>query len=312
MAGKGFMGGVISPTLVPFNEDGTVNYREYTRLTGYITENGADGIFVCGTTGEFVNLTIEERKRLLIAAKEGAAEGVKIMFNITAMNIHDMEVLSGWAKVNGADALSVTAPYYFTYNDSALIEYFGQASKIAGDLPLYLYNIPKTMNFISADILKTLVGSYSNIRGIKDSSMDFMTILEYQCAVEDELFEIYTGNDAQLLTTLLAGGTGGVIAVAGVFPRLCADIYDRFSQGDLDGARQAQTKVLKLRTLFRQVMPIMAHKKALEMLGFHMGPARFPFINLSVEEAQVVEETIQKLNILAQMPKLTALKRRES
>lgn len=298
MIERGLMGGVISPTLVPFYEDGTVNYREYTRLTGYITGNGVAGVFVGGTSGEFVNLTIEERKKLLVAAKEGVADDGKVMFNITALNIRDMEELSEWAKACGADALSVTAPYYFTYKDSALNEYFCHASKIAGDLPLYLYNIPKTTNFISAALLKTVADSCPNVRGIKDSSMDFMTILEYQSAVGDGSFEILTGNDAQLLTTLQAGGAGGVIAIAGVFPRLCADIYERFLQGYLDGARNAQTKVLKLRTLFRRVMPIMAHKKALDMLGFQMGPARFPFINLAVEEAKEVEDTIRQLDVL--------------
>ncbi|MFR3923332.1 MAG: dihydrodipicolinate synthase family protein [Dysosmobacter welbionis] len=49
-------------------EDGSINYGEYTRLTQFITDAGVHGVFVCGTTGEFVNLTLEERKRLLTAA----------------------------------------------------------------------------------------------------------------------------------------------------------------------------------------------------------------------------------------------------
>ncbi|MFQ9816507.1 MAG: dihydrodipicolinate synthase family protein [Oscillospiraceae bacterium] len=58
------------PQLTPFREDGSINYGEYTRLTQFITDAGVHGVFVCGTTGEFVNLTLEERKRLLTAAVE--------------------------------------------------------------------------------------------------------------------------------------------------------------------------------------------------------------------------------------------------
>ena len=63
---------ISAPQLTPFREDGSINYGEYTRLTQFITDAGVHGVFVCGTTGEFVNLTLEERKRLLTAAVEGA------------------------------------------------------------------------------------------------------------------------------------------------------------------------------------------------------------------------------------------------
>ena len=62
--------GISAPQLTPFREDGSINYGEYTRLTQFITDAGVHGVFVCGTTGEFVNLTLEERKRLLTAAVE--------------------------------------------------------------------------------------------------------------------------------------------------------------------------------------------------------------------------------------------------
>ena len=66
------LAGIDAPLLTPFHFDGNVNYEEYTRLTRFVTENGIHGVFVCGTTGEFINLTLEERKKLLTAAVEGA------------------------------------------------------------------------------------------------------------------------------------------------------------------------------------------------------------------------------------------------
>lgn len=62
--------GISAPQLTPFYDDGEVNYEEYTRLTRFLADGGVDGIFACGTTGEFVNLTMDERKRLLLAAKK--------------------------------------------------------------------------------------------------------------------------------------------------------------------------------------------------------------------------------------------------
>lgn len=299
MAKSTTMRGITAPVLTPFHQDGTINYEEYKRLNRYITENGVDGVFVCGTTGEFVNLTIQERKLLLSAAMESVRSGTNVLFNATAMNLEDAKELLDWSRKCGADAVSFTAPYYHKYDGKALISYFQRTAQLAGEQTVYLYNmVGMTHNPITPAVLKAVVESCPNVRGIKDSSMDFMVLLSYQCTIEDDSFEIITGNDAQVLTALQAGAAGGVIAVAGVFPKLCAEIWDKFQTGDLEGSREAQTKVLKLRELFRAVMPVMSHKKALELQGFQMGPARFPFRDLTEEENSRVETTIRGLGLL--------------
>lgn len=299
MTQNGLMRGISAPVLTPFCKDGTVNYEEYTRLIAYITKNGVQGIFVCGTTGEFINLTIEERKKLLAAAKKGAEPGTKIMFNTTAMNLRDMQELFDWSEECGADCVSVTAPYYHSYDQAALVAYFQKASELAKNQPLYLYNMASmTNNPITHATLNAVVESCPNVKGIKDSSMDFMVLLNYQNTVTRPDLEIITGNDAQVLPALQAGAAGGLIAVAGVFPKLSMEIWDGFCQDDLERARRAQSKVLSLRELYRGIMPIMSHKKTLELLGFHMGPARFPFRELTAGEASTVETTVRSLGLL--------------
>lgn len=291
--------GISAPQLTPFYDDGEVNYTEYTRLTRFLAEGGVKGIFVCGTTGEFANLTIEERKRLLTAAKEGAGTECRILYNITALNLKDIEDLIAWAKQEEVDAVSITAPYYHGYDQIALTDYFIKVSEMAAPLPVYLYNIPSMVhNTISPEILEAVCGTCGNVRGIKDSSMDFMTFLKFQMAAPDKDFEILTGNDAQVLTALQAGGGGAVIALAGVFPKLCSTIYDRFQGGDLGGARMAQETILKLRDLVRGTIPVTAHKEMLRMQGFAMGKARFPFRELTETEQNKIRETVQKLGVL--------------
>lgn len=291
--------GISAPQLTPFYDDGEVNYSEYTRLTRFLVEGGVKGIFVCGTTGEFANLTMEERKRLLTAAKEGTGTECRILYNITALNLKDIEDLIAWAKQEEVDAVSITAPYYHGYDQIALTNYFIKVSEMAAPLPVYLYNIPSMVhNTISPEILEAVCGACGNVRGIKDSSMDFMTFLKFQMAAPDKDFEILTGNDAQVLTALQAGGGGAVIALAGVFPKLCSAIYDRFQGGDLGGARTAQETILKLRDLVRGTIPVTAHKEMLRMQGFAMGKARFPFRELTEAEQNKIRETVQKLGVL--------------
>lgn len=295
----GLFPGISAPQLTPFYDNGEVNYEEYTRLTRFLVKEGVKGIFVCGTTGEFANLTVDERKRLLRAAKEGADSACRLLYNITALNLKDIEELAEWAKQEGADAVSVTAPYYHGYDKTALTNYFIKVSKMAAPLPVYLYNIPSMVhNVITPEILEAVCRACENVRGIKDSSMDFMTFLKFQMAAPDKDFEVLTGNDAQVLTALQAEGSGGVIALAGVFPKLCCDIYEKFQSGDLEGARTAQTAILKLRDLVRGTIPVTAHKEMLKMQGFAMGKARFPFRELTEEERVRIRDTVQELGVL--------------
>lgn len=292
------MGGILAPVLTPYHNDGSVNYQEYAKLIKFITANGVDGIFVSGTSGEFVNLTLEEREELLLAAKEAICDKADIMFNITALNIKDLDRLIDFARDHGIRKVSVTAPYYHKYDEKTLINYFKTISEHVGDMSLYLYNMSgMTQNPITAFVLKNVLNQCNNVCGIKDSSMDFGTILQYQCVVDNSDFKIITGNDSQVLTVLQAGAAGGIIVTAGVYPKLASSIYDKFQSGDLEGARKAQKSIMMARDLFRSVMPIMAHKSALDLQGFHMGHARFPFRDLSRDELKVVEEGIRDLGL---------------
>ncbi len=293
------MGGISAPLLTPYHENGEVNYEEYERLTEYVTGAGIHGVFVGGTTGEFVNLTLDERKKLLSAAKKGAVLGAKVMFNVTAMNLRDLQELLDWAGENGADAVSVTAPYYHKYDEEALVSYFCKVAKMADGQPLYLYNMPgMTHNPIKTSILQRVTEKCENLKGIKDSSMDFMTLLEFECEIDKPGFEIITGNDAQVLPALQSGGAGALIAMASVFPKLCRSIWDLYQEGDLEGAMKAQKTVLKLRSLVRSIMPVMSHKAMVERFGFSMGPARFPMRELTGTERQKVYSVMEELDLL--------------
>lgn len=291
--------GISAPQLTPFFDNGTVNYEEYIRLTRFLVKGGVKGIFVCGTTGEFANLTVEERKNLLKAAQVGAGDACKILFNVTALNLKDMKELINWAKQEGADAVSVTPPFYHGYDARALISYFVKVARLADPLPVYLYNIPSMVhNAITPEILSEVCRQCGNVWGIKDSSMDFMMFLKFQLAAPDQNFEVITGNDAQVLTALQAEGSGAVIAMAGVFPQLCSTICEAYERGDMKTAREAQIKVLKLRDLVRGTIPVTAHKEMLNMQGFAMGKARFPFRDLTEEERKKIHDTVRELGVL--------------
>ena len=289
--------GITVPLLTPFNKDGSINKPEYEKLIEYVISGGVSGLFVGGTSGEFVNLSLGERIKQLKIAKNTSKGRARILFNITALDIEDLMQLIDAAKEYSADAVSITPPFYYKYDDKALANYFCKVASLCYPIPVYLYNIPgMAKNIISPNVFKEVCMSSDNIRGIKDSSMDFMTFLEFQIYSPSDNIEILTGNDAQVLTALQAGGFGAVIAMANVYPKLCVSIVENYRLGNIEKARACQEKVLLLRSLVREVMPIMSHKYMLTLLNFEMGPARFPFRDLTPEEQKKIADGVARIN----------------
>ena len=52
-------------------------------------------------------------------------------------------------------------------------------------------------------------------------------------------FSVLSGNDALILWTLLAGGKGGITAIANILPTVMVDIYQNYLKGDMEKAREA-------------------------------------------------------------------------
>ena len=286
--------------VTPYREDGSVSLESVKRLANYLVAGGVDGILTCGTTGEFPVLNPEERRAIAETVFLETAGKAKLLVNISSMNQRETAAHIRHAKELGVDGVSAVAPYYYKFDHEAMFRYFCWIAEEAGDLPVYLYNIPSNAkNSISPQLLKQLAHSCHNICGIKDSSMDFMTYTDYQRTMGNE-FTVLTGNDAQILAALQAGGNGAVVATASVFPALAKGIYEDFMAGKLTEAREKQSKVYDFRNLCRSIMPGMAHKKALELIGFSMGPPRFPFRALDHAETEAMRQGLEKLGLLQQ------------
>lgn len=57
--------GMVAATFTPLDENGDVNLSVIDKYADQIASTPVKGIFVCGTTGEFSSLTIDERKLIL-------------------------------------------------------------------------------------------------------------------------------------------------------------------------------------------------------------------------------------------------------
>ena len=178
------------------------------------------------------------------------------------------------AKKLGVDCLSVITPYFVKASQGDLYEHFSEVAKHV-DMPILLYNIPaRTGNAIEWTTVKKLA-AFENIIGIKDSSRNFDNMLKY-IENTDPRLNVLPGSDSLILWALLAGGTGAISGCSNVFPELMVSIYNYWKEGDIEKANEAQKKIRPFRNVMQMGNPNSVVKLAVNMRGYHVGPARQP------------------------------------
>ena len=225
---------------------------------------------------------------------EQANKRVPIYAGAGCVGTADTIELFKLAQEIGVDALSLITPYFVALNQNELYEHLSAVSKSV-DIPIVLYNIPARAGMsIEYKTVEKLANNFSNIKGIKDSSGNFDNILRYIEVTNPDTFSVLSGNDSLILWTLMAGGKGGITAVANVLPEIMVSIYQNYIKGDIDGVRIAQDSIRPIRDCFRYGNPNSIIKEAANIIGQPVGPCRRPFGVISDEAVKGITETIDK------------------
>jgi 4-hydroxy-tetrahydrodipicolinate synthase len=266
--------GVIVPIITPMRDDESFNEAQFRVEINRLIEDGVSGIFALGTNGEVYALTEEEKLRVIKAAVDEVKGRVPVFAGTGCIGTRETVALSKKARDLGVDALSVVSPYFVGVSQDDLYRHFSAIAK-AVDLPILLYNMPaRTGNNINYGTVKKLV-EYANIVGVKDSSGNFDNTLRY-IENTDKRLTVLAGNDSLILWTLQAGGGGAIAGWANAFPKLMCSIYTLWKAGRFDEANAAQQAIRPFRDVMALGNPNSVVKRALNLLGHKVGPAREP------------------------------------
>ncbi len=289
--------GVIPAIPTPFTDDGEVNEAGLRELTDYVIDGGVHGIMTSGGTGEFPHLSREEKRLVTSVVADQARGRVPVIAGTAACSTREAILLSQDAGDAGAEAVIVTAPYYFMLPEDALFGHYEDLANSAG-LPVVLYNNPTyTGNDMSPQLIARLALNPGMI-GMKQSNADMGQLVEVVRIVGSD-FAVLTGIDSQFYPALCVGGVGIFSTAASVVPRQMVDLYNAFVDG-----RQADARALHMRlqalNRFLEYDPgyVAPCKEALALLGLPVGPVRKPLPELSDTEREGIREALSELDLL--------------
>lgn len=284
--------GIIAAMQTAMYENGSINEEELRRQIDRQIHAGVDAVFCLGTNGEFYIMSMEEKIRVMEIFVDQVKGRVPVYAGTGCISTEETIALSKKAEEIGVDVLSVITPYFAAISQEELYQHFGAVARSVS-LPVVMYNIPaRTGAALAPSTVGRLAKDFANIAGVKDSSGNFNNILQYIQATEGMNFSVLSGNDALILWTLLAGGQGGITAIANILPTVMVSIYQYYLKGDMENAKKAQNSIAMIRDCFKYGNPNSVVKCATNLIGQPVGPCRKPFGILSQEAVQGIQETI--------------------
>lgn len=295
--------GILPALVTPFTDDGKAIDDERLRaLVNWCIELGVHGVVPCGTTGEFVNLTTEEKKSVIKIVVDEVNGKVPVIAGTGASGTDQALEMTKYAKEVGCDAALIVTPFYLKPTDRGIYEHYDTiASKV--ELPIILYNIPQCTGVELTWQMVEDLAQIPNIVGLKDSSGQLRYILAVLEKVRDKI-NVLCGHDEVVVAALAAGCSGAILASANVIPDVWVQIYNYVKNGELQKARELQYKVQKIARIIAGSGPV-GTKEALNMMKIKVGPVRRPLSvggELTYEAREELRLDLEKIGKITPKP----------
>lgn len=288
--------GVTVAMTTPFTAEGALDLPAVVAMTNMLIAKGVHSLYPCGTTGEFLRMSTEERKAIAETVVKTAAGRVPVYIHVGAMRQEDAIELAQHAEKISADGVGAVTPQFFKCTDRELEEFYvALANSVSESFPVYLYNIPQNAcNDILPATAQRIIDRCKNVVGIKYSFQDMKRTLEY-CALKDGEFHVMHGTD-RLLAPLLTMGCDGVVSgTASSFPEPYVALYVAWQSGDAAGIRKWTQACASFSTAMKGGASLAHYKAALSARGLEGGYVRKPLLPLEPETDAALKAELQRL-----------------
>lgn len=291
--------GILPAILTPFKRGGSeIDFDKAAAWAEELARRGVHGIFMAGSSGEGLLMSIEERKQLACVLMDAVGSQIKVVVQSGCLDVPQTIDLTRHALEVGAYAVSVYTPGFYRYDDESLYGHFAQVAKAVPEMPLLLYNIPRyTGNSLSPSLIFQLAKDIDSIVGMKDSSGD-IGHLSKVVAGAPKGFTVINGADEFSYQAYLTGAAGSVALTANVVPELFLSIYADVKKGKLDRALSTQRRLNEITEILGGGAKISTYKEALRLLGHDTGYVRPPQRELSADEKRTLRQAMKRIGMI--------------
>ena len=286
--------GIIPAFYACYDVEGKINPAAVRELTRWFIDQGVQGLYVGGSSGECIYQSKEERKLVLENVMAEAKGKITIIAHIACNNTADSCELAAHAESLGVDAIASIPPIYFKLPPYAIAKYWNDMSTAAPNTDFIIYNIPQLAGVsLTVPLLKEMLKN-PRVIGVKNSSMPTQDIQMWK----DEGAIVFNGPDEQLISGLVMGATGGIGGTYGAMPKLYIKLYELVKSGDLATALDIQNEccriIYKMCSAHGNMYAVI--KEILRKLGGpDCGSVRAPLAELIASDHAIADEAVSMI-----------------
>src|SRR5919107_1054402 len=266
--------GVLPALITPFTDDGSaIDTGALATIVDRLIDGGAAGLVPGGSTGEFTTLGHAERRQLVEATVEAAADRVPVVAGTGALSTRETVELSVHAEQAGAAAVMIVPPFYDALSWRELLAHYTAVAD-AIEIPIMYYNLPSASGVkLTAAQLRELP-----ISSLKDTGGDAVAATEL---IQTGGPTLLNGWDTLTFAALAAGVRAVVWGVASIVPEQCVELHRLLIDDiDLPAARELCSRLWPLCQFLKAHSYPAAVKTACRIAGDTTGPVRTPLLEL--------------------------------
>lgn len=276
-----------SAMIVPMDDHEAISFETLDRLVEAQIADGVEGFYCCGSSGEGLLLTLEERKQVLERVLKQVNGRVPVISHVGTIRTADAADLAQHAMSAGALAVSMIPPYYYKFSTDEIQGYYEDVMTAVPEAPVIIYNIPQFtgVEFNKGNAWRLL--SNDHIVGIKHTSQNLYSLERMHEAFPSKI--LINGFDEQFLGALSMGATATIGTTVNLFAPLFLKLRDAFLAGDQEGALRLQHAInMRVEETVR-IGIFNAMKYGWTLRGIDCGFCRSPFRPLSLPAQKAME-----------------------
>lgn len=241
------------PTFFKLDSKYTLDLETQVEHAKFLYKNDINGLVVCGSMGECVHLTAQERHGVVAAIREAIPdENFKLIAGAPPLgSIQEAIEESKHAADAGANFIILLVPGYFgpaLISQQGIIDYFTQVADQSA-LPVMTYNYPGTCNNVTITIdTYEILSQHPNIVGTKLThfNLDLYTLVGKNSTIcKTNNFRPFTGLGQILIPALSVGIYGAIDGLSALFPKVMVRLYNLCKDGRTSEASDLQYLVTK-------------------------------------------------------------------
>lgn len=247
----------------------------------FLKAQGIHGVLALGSTGEFPQFEIEQRKRALETVAELAAP-LPVIANVSDIRPRAVAELGRFASSLGLPGIAIMPPGFYPSNQEDLLAHFRHAADSSG-LPTMLYNFPElTGTRIALNTVAAFADS-AQMAGIKQSGREFEYHRELIALGRQKNFSVFSGSDTRLPEVFALGADGCIGGLVNIAPELMVHLFRVCREGAAGDVSPAFERLKEIgETIDRLTFPLNV-AAGMEARGFTVGAPKAVVSDASAE-----------------------------